>query len=63
MYMHRGDQGFCSEEYQSRQIYIDDVAELEISTKKMIRQSRSGGRCNNQHLLHGKSSMASTVFY
>ncbi|KAM0001199.1 putative Zf-FLZ domain, FCS-Like Zinc finger [Helianthus debilis subsp. tardiflorus] len=56
VYMYRGDQGFCSEECRSRQIYIDDVAQLEISTKKMIR------RCNNPHPCHRKNSMASPVF-
>ncbi|KAI3737779.1 hypothetical protein L2E82_27791 [Cichorium intybus] len=50
VYMYRGDQSFCSEECRDRQIYIDDVQQLEISTKKMIKRYRQS------------HSMASPVF-
>ncbi|KAI3773262.1 hypothetical protein L1987_47787 [Smallanthus sonchifolius] len=53
VYMYRGDQGFCSEECRSRQIYIDDI---EISTG---RQSLNAGRCNNRHR---RKSMVSPIF-
>ncbi|KAA8540204.1 hypothetical protein F0562_024233 [Nyssa sinensis] len=36
VYMYRGDQGFCSIECRSRQIYLDEMKEIEISTKKMV---------------------------
>ncbi|XP_071717566.1 FCS-Like Zinc finger 17-like [Rutidosis leptorrhynchoides] len=49
IYMYRGDQGFCSEECRSRQIYIDDVEQLEIK----IIQSRSNttGHIKGRRLL------------
>ncbi|PWA54272.1 hypothetical protein CTI12_AA437280 [Artemisia annua] len=68
VYMYRGDQGFCSEECRNRQIYIDDIKELEISTKKMIQQfrqsRRNGTRCDTRrsHLSH-KKAMASPIFF
>ncbi|KAI3802792.1 hypothetical protein L1987_30935 [Smallanthus sonchifolius] len=60
VYMYRGDQGFCSEECRSRQIYIDDIAQLEISTR---RQSlNAGGRCDNHQNRHRRKSMVSPIF-
>nr|GEX81993.1 hypothetical protein [Tanacetum cinerariifolium] len=64
VYMYRGDQGFCSEECRNRQIYIDDIKELEITTKKMIQQFRqSRTRCDTRrsHPSH-KRAMASPIF-
>ncbi|KAL7615674.1 FCS-Like Zinc finger 17 [Lactuca sativa] len=52
VYMYRGDQSFCSEECRSRQIYIDDIKQLEISTKKMVQRYRQSPSI----------SMASPVF-
>ncbi|KAG4937941.1 hypothetical protein JHK82_045750 [Glycine max] len=36
IYMYRGDQGFCSVECRNRQIVLDDMRELENSTKKIV---------------------------
>ncbi|XP_059458650.1 FCS-Like Zinc finger 17-like [Corylus avellana] len=44
VYMYRGDQGFCSIECRSRQIALDEMRELETSTKKMVASYRH--RCN-----------------
>ncbi|KAJ9559937.1 hypothetical protein OSB04_005097 [Centaurea solstitialis] len=67
VYMYKGDQGFCSEECRSRQIYIDDITSLEISTKKMIqqfRQSRKAAprRCDAPRLRETSMAMASPIF-
>ncbi|XVF25284.1 hypothetical protein REPUB_Repub13aG0199800 [Reevesia pubescens] len=43
VYMYRGDQGFCSIECRNRQIELDEIRELELSTKQMI---ASYGHCN-----------------
>ncbi|CAA2990341.1 uncharacterized protein LOC111374895 [Olea europaea var. sylvestris] len=54
VYMYRGDQGFCSVECRSRQIYIDEMKEIEISTKKVLasmRQRGSSGRCETSSVL------------
>ncbi|KAG5538031.1 hypothetical protein RHGRI_025202 [Rhododendron griersonianum] len=37
VYMYKGDQGFCSVECRDRQIYLDEIKEMEESTKKMGR--------------------------
>ncbi|KAM1492719.1 hypothetical protein ACFX13_025225 [Malus domestica] len=42
VYMYRGDLGFCSIECRNRQIVIDDMKELEASTKQMITSYRRG---------------------
>ncbi|KAL8252567.1 hypothetical protein R6Q59_036260 [Mikania micrantha] len=57
VYMYRGDQGFCSEECRSRQIYIDDLTRLQKI--KISRRSLNGGRCQNHH---PRKSMVSPVF-
>ncbi|KAK7294521.1 hypothetical protein RJT34_17410 [Clitoria ternatea] len=36
IYMYRGDQGFCSIECRNRQIVLDEMRELENSTKQMV---------------------------
>lgn len=41
----RGDQGFCSIECRDRQIVLDEMRELEISTKQMV---ASYGQCCNE---------------
>ncbi|KAL5755462.1 hypothetical protein ACOSQ2_020208 [Xanthoceras sorbifolium] len=41
VYMYRGDQGFCSIECRNRQIVLDDMRELENSTKKMVAYYRN----------------------
>ncbi|KAK3220601.1 hypothetical protein Dsin_014571 [Dipteronia sinensis] len=41
VYMYRGDQGYCSIECRNRQIILDDMRELESSTKKMVASYRS----------------------
>ncbi|KAK2654596.1 hypothetical protein Ddye_014452 [Dipteronia dyeriana] len=46
VYMYRGDQGFCSIECRSRQIILDDMSELETSTKKMVAFYRSSNSCS-----------------
>ncbi|KAG8388443.1 hypothetical protein BUALT_Bualt02G0126400 [Buddleja alternifolia] len=56
VYMYMGDMGFCSLECRDRQIYLDDVKEMEISTQKVLasfrRQRRrdGGGRCEDNNL-------------
>ncbi|KAJ4829271.1 hypothetical protein Tsubulata_050193 [Turnera subulata] len=40
VYMYRGDQGFCSVQCRDRQIYSDEMRELEASTKKTINSYR-----------------------
>ncbi|XVF74233.1 hypothetical protein PTKIN_Ptkin13bG0093900 [Pterospermum kingtungense] len=40
VYMYRGDQGFCSTECRNRQIMLDEMRELELSTKQMLASSR-----------------------
>ncbi|WCJ39309.1 hypothetical protein M5689_020306 [Euphorbia peplus] len=37
IYMYRGDQGYCSVECRDRQIYLDEMKELEASTNKIRR--------------------------
>uniref|UniRef100_A0A5B7BDG6 FLZ-type domain-containing protein n=1 Tax=Davidia involucrata TaxID=16924 RepID=A0A5B7BDG6_DAVIN len=54
VYMYRGDQGFCSIECRSRQIYIDEMREIETSTKKMVasfRHCHPNGRRETHALL------------
>ncbi|KAK0598810.1 hypothetical protein LWI29_038182 [Acer saccharum] len=46
VYMYRGDQGFCSIECRNRQIVMDDMRELESSTKKMVASYRSSISCS-----------------
>ncbi|XP_057503761.1 FCS-Like Zinc finger 17-like [Actinidia eriantha] len=40
VYMYRGDLGFCSVECRNRQIYVDEMKELEASTKKSLASFR-----------------------
>ncbi|ESW07367.1 hypothetical protein PHAVU_010G124000 [Phaseolus vulgaris] len=40
IYMYRGDQGFCSVECRNRQIVLDEMRELESSTKQMVASYR-----------------------
>ncbi|KAI4355367.1 hypothetical protein L6164_004148 [Bauhinia variegata] len=40
IYMYRGDQGFCSIECRNRQIMLDEMRELESSTKQMVASYR-----------------------
>ncbi|KAF5466281.1 hypothetical protein F2P56_016222 [Juglans regia] len=54
VYMYRGDQGFCSIECRNRQIVLDEIRELETSTKRMMASYRhccSSGRRETQILL------------
>ncbi|XP_022777244.1 uncharacterized protein LOC111318637 [Durio zibethinus] len=41
VYMYRGDQGFCSIQCRDRQIVLDEMRELEPSTKQMIASCRN----------------------
>ncbi|CAK9144672.1 unnamed protein product [Ilex paraguariensis] len=53
VYMYRGDQGYCSEECRNRQIYVDDMKELEASAKKTLSSfghCRTGCRCETRVL-------------
>ncbi|KAG6664987.1 FCS-Like Zinc finger 17-like isoform X1 [Carya illinoinensis] len=45
VYMYRGDQGFCSVDCRDRQIVLDEMREVETSTKQML--SPYGHRCNS----------------
>ncbi|MED6187536.1 hypothetical protein PIB30_077360 [Stylosanthes scabra] len=49
IYMYRGDQGFCSIECRNRQIVLDDMRELENSTKQMVASynNRTHHCCND----------------
>ncbi|OVA13020.1 Protein of unknown function DUF581 [Macleaya cordata] len=40
VYMYRGDQGFCSVDCRCRQILIDEIKEMEASTKEILASSR-----------------------
>ncbi|KAL4625170.1 hypothetical protein ACB092_05G005300 [Castanea dentata] len=54
VYMYRGDQGFCSIECRNRQIVLDEMRELEASTKNMVASYRhccNSGRRETQILL------------
>ncbi|KAF5931678.1 hypothetical protein HYC85_027849 [Camellia sinensis] len=52
VYMYKGDQGFCSVECRERQIYMDEMKEIEESTKKMVASFReSCRRCETGALL------------
>ncbi|XP_004510561.1 FCS-Like Zinc finger 17-like [Cicer arietinum] len=54
IYMYRGDQGFCSIECRNRQIFLDEMKELESSTKKMVqsyRQCCNEARRETHHIL------------
>ncbi|XP_051115437.1 FCS-Like Zinc finger 17-like [Andrographis paniculata] len=52
IYMYRGDLGFCSVECRDRQIYLDEMKEIEISTKKILNSFRhGGGRCETGSLV------------
>ncbi|KAE9615309.1 hypothetical protein Lal_00048232 [Lupinus albus] len=46
IYMYRGDEGFCSVECRNRQIVLDEMRELERSTKKMV-ASYNRQHCND----------------
>ncbi|KAI9093892.1 hypothetical protein K1719_023411 [Acacia pycnantha] len=47
IYMYRGDQGFCSIECRNRQIVMDEMRELEESTKLRTSSSSSPRNCWN----------------
>ncbi|KAK4267138.1 hypothetical protein QN277_023961 [Acacia crassicarpa] len=47
IYMYRGDQGFCSIECRNRQIVMDEMRELEESTKLRNSSSSSPRNCWN----------------
>ncbi|KAL5698563.1 hypothetical protein ACHQM5_029588 [Ranunculus cassubicifolius] len=53
IFMYKGDQGFCSVECRCRQIYLDEIKELEAATKEMLASSRyycrSDGKVNSRH--------------
>ncbi|XP_058006608.1 FCS-Like Zinc finger 17-like [Hevea brasiliensis] len=54
IYMYRGDQGFCSIECRNRQIVLDEMKELEISTKQITKSYRhcsASGRHETRQLL------------
>ncbi|KAG8656560.1 hypothetical protein MANES_04G150300v8 [Manihot esculenta] len=54
IYMYRGDQGFCSIECRNRRIVLDEMKELEISTKQMRKSYRhcsASGRHETRRLL------------
>ncbi|GMI93651.1 hypothetical protein HRI_003034400 [Hibiscus trionum] len=40
VYMYRGDQGFCSIDCRERQIVLDEMEELQLSTKRMLESPR-----------------------
>ncbi|KAG6397917.1 hypothetical protein SASPL_139367 [Salvia splendens] len=50
IYMYRGEIGFCSDECRSKQMYLDDMKKIEISTKRILasfheRRRNAGDRC------------------
>ncbi|XP_006342912.1 uncharacterized protein [Solanum tuberosum] len=48
VYMYKGDLGFCSVECRNRQIYLDEMKELETYTKNMLRSFRRCGDDNRR---------------
>ncbi|KAF7135282.1 hypothetical protein RHSIM_Rhsim08G0243900 [Rhododendron simsii] len=48
VYMYKGNQGFCSVECRDRQIYMDEIKEMEESTKKMIANYRQCRRTSDR---------------
>ncbi|KAH6790038.1 hypothetical protein C2S51_005044 [Perilla frutescens var. frutescens] len=45
--------GFCSEECRNRQMYLDDMKKIEISTRRILasfheRRRHGGGRCETR---------------
>ncbi|XP_058226920.1 FCS-Like Zinc finger 17-like [Rhododendron vialii] len=48
VYMYKGDQGFCSVECRDRQIYLDEIKEMEESTKKMVANYRQCRRTSDR---------------
>ncbi|KAI3455671.1 hypothetical protein Pfo_012334 [Paulownia fortunei] len=56
VYMYRGDLGFCSVDCRNRQIYLDEMKKIAISTKRILasfhqRRRDGGGRCVTSKLL------------
>ncbi|KAJ8535799.1 hypothetical protein K7X08_034200 [Anisodus acutangulus] len=55
VYMYKGDLGFCSVECRNRQIYLDEIKEMETCTKKMLRSflrcGDDGRRCSETSAL------------
>ncbi|KAM3245836.1 FCS-Like Zinc finger 17 [Capsicum chacoense] len=55
VYMYKGDLGFCSVECRNRQIYLDEIKEIESCTKKMLQSFRrcgdDGRRCTETFAL------------
>ncbi|XP_059306605.1 FCS-Like Zinc finger 17-like [Lycium ferocissimum] len=54
VYMLRGDLGFCSLECRNRQIYMDEIKEIETQTKKILgsfRRRGESGRCSETSAL------------
>lgn len=54
VYMYRGDQGFCSIECRERQMILDELRELELSTQQMLASSKhcsASGRRETRILL------------
>ncbi|MCD7460633.1 hypothetical protein HAX54_043999 [Datura stramonium] len=49
VYMYKGDLGFCSVECRNRQIYLDEIKEIESCTKKMLRSFRRCGDDGRQY--------------
>ncbi|XP_040999047.1 FCS-Like Zinc finger 17-like [Juglans microcarpa x Juglans regia] len=46
VYMYRGDQGFCSVECRDSEVVLDEMREVETSTKQML-SPYHGHRCNS----------------
>lgn len=53
IYMYKGDLGFCSVECRERQIYMDEIREMEANSKRIFSNFRlqRGGRCETSKLL------------
>ncbi|KAL6144400.1 hypothetical protein ACLB2K_055093 [Fragaria x ananassa] len=65
VYMYRGDIGFCSIVCRDRQIVMDEMRDLEGSTKKMLAAYRR--RCTSKvledvHLQHDRKPSRRTIF-
>ncbi|KAE8674184.1 putative Senescence-associated protein 21 [Hibiscus syriacus] len=54
VYMYRGDQGFCSIDCRERQIVLDEMRELELSTKSMLESPR---RCSTAAATSGRQEI------
>ncbi|KAL1538056.1 FCS-Like Zinc finger 17-like [Salvia divinorum] len=67
IYMYRGEMWFCSDECRSRQMYLDDMKKIEISTRRILasfheRRRHRGGRCEVRGVGRAAPAAATPIF-